>query len=206
MPSKISFISVAMSLCLLVVGHTAIAEDMSLDSLKDELRTEYKEDLAIYKAIEDKSLESAKQMRAKLVNMGVEAKKIRDLMKEIKSLKDMDGDVTGLKEQLDSHVNMFRQDHGDFSVLYAEYSQPKATEETVAEEVAEETTEETTAAVGQEAGGQEVPLDTAAVETSTEEVVLQEEKEEAIEEDMEKIVVSENSSDDAEEEWDTDFE
>ena len=127
MQKKINFVlTLALSFCLLGFSQTVKAEDSSLDTLKEELRSQYKEHFSNYKALDDKSTDKAKDMRQKLVNMGIEAKKIRDLMKDIKSKSEVAGEeeIAELKEQLDSHVTVFKQDHGEFSNLYAEYSQP----------------------------------------------------------------------------------
>lgn len=127
MKSKINFVlTLALSIGLLAFGQS-VSADESLDTLKDELRTQYKEHFSNYKALEDKTTDKAKDLRQKLVNMGIEAKKIRDLMKDIKSKSEVAGEdeIAELKEQMQSHITVFKQDHSEFTNIYAESSELK---------------------------------------------------------------------------------
>ena len=190
MKNKINLLlSFAFSMALLSFGQVVIADE-SLDAIKEELRAEYKQDLASYKAIEDKSTDQAKDMRAKLVNMGIEAKYIRDTMKEIKA----EGHSDELREKLDAHINAFRQDRSDFTELYAALTKPAQEEEQQSDvdpspvmEVAEDMGDELT--LEEEPGDAERDVAEETVDT----------------EEMEKIVVSENMTDTEEEGFEDDF-
>ena len=191
MNNKINLIlSFAISMAILSFGQVVIADE-SLDAIKEELRAEYKADLANYKAIEDKSTDQAKDMRAKLVNMGIEAKYIRDTMKEIKA---GEGDQDELKEKLDAHINAFRQDRSDFGELYAALTKPVQEEEqsdiepSPVMEVAEDMGDELT--LEDEPGDAERDVAEETVDSA----------------EMEKIVVSENMTDTEEDGFEDDFE
>lgn len=138
--SVYTFLALIISLGLGAYSQSVYADSADLGALKEELRAEYKQDLANYRALEDPSADSAVNMRQKLVEMGTQAKKIRDLMNEINAKSEDTETVSDLRDQLQTYIDAFRQARGDFSNYYAEYNKP-ADEESIEETIEPENVE-----------------------------------------------------------------